>query len=328
MKCFFVLVFSLIQIPLPVICQENSRDYWIDRYLSVSYPLDHIKINSSFGMRKDPFTGKSARHNGLDLQARNENVMAMFDGTVEKIGSDSRSGNYVVLRHGSYLVSYCHLSRVIAVENESLLAGDVVGITGSTGRSTGEHLHITCRYNGELMDPYLLLKAIRNIRKECADALKKDGLTDSARHVFIEKYAAAAIEEQKRFGIPASVTLAQMALESNWGQSRLAVHDNNYFGIKASARWLAEGRPYSVYDDDKKNEKFCVFEDVFESIEYHSEILMGNRYRRCRQYGEDDWYNWLLAIKECGYATSDTYVRECSKIIRQYDLPRYDRMGL
>ena len=72
----------------------------------------------------------------------------------------------------------------------------------------------------------------------------------------------------------------------------------------------------------------CVFEDVFESIEYHSEILMGNRYRRCRQYGEDDWYNWLLAIKECGYATSDTYVRECSKIIRQYDLPRYDRMGL
>ena len=178
------------------------------------------------------------------------------------------------------------------------------------------------------MDPYLLLKAIRNIRKECADALKKDGLTDSARHVFIEKYAAAAMEEQKRFGIPASVTLAQMALESNWGQSRLAVNDNNYFGIKASARWLAEGRPYSVYDDDRKNEKFCVFEDVFESIEYHSEILMGNRYRRCRQYGEDDWFNWLLAIKECGYATSDTYVRECSKIIRQYDLPRYDRMGL
>ena len=261
MKYFFVLVFSLILIPLPVICQENSRDYWIDRYLSVSYPLDHIKINSSFGMRRDPFTGKSARHNGLDLHARNENVMAMFDGTVEKIGSDSRSGNYVVLRHGSYLVSYCHLSRVIAVENESLLAGDVVGITGSTGRSTGEHLHITCRY-------------------------------------------------------------------SNWGQSRLAVNDNNYFGIKASARWLAEGRPYSVYDDDRKNEKFCVFEDVFESIEYHSEILMGNRYRRCRQYGEEDWYNWLLAIKECGYATSDTYVRECSKIIRQYDLPRYDRMGL
>ena len=328
MNCFYVLVFSLVLIPLPVICQESSRDYWIDRYLSVSYPLNHIKVNSSFGMRRDPFTGKPAPHNGLDLHARNESVMAMFDGTVEKTGSDSRSGNYIVLRHGNYLVSYCHLSRIFVSENESLLAGDVVGITGSTGRSTSEHLHVTCRYKGELMDPYLLLKAIRNIRKECADALKKDGLTDSARHVFIEKYAAAAMEEQKRFGIPASVTLAQMALESNWGQSRLAVNDNNFFGIKASTRWLAEGRPYSVYDDDRKNEKFCVFEDVFESMEYHSEILMGNRYRRCRQYGEDDWLNWLLAIKECGYATSDTYVRECCRIIRQYDLPRYDRMGL
>ena len=55
---------------------------------------------------------------------------------------------------------------------------------------------------------------------------------------FFEKYAAAAIEEQKRYGIPASVTLAQMAVESGYGESNLARQDNNYFGIKASDKWI------------------------------------------------------------------------------------------
>ena len=61
---------------------------------------------------------------------------------------------------------------------------------------------------------------------------------NDSRTAFFEKYAAAAMEEQKRYGIPASVTLAQMALESYYGQSALARQDNNYFGIKASKSWL------------------------------------------------------------------------------------------
>ena len=60
---------------------------------------------------------------------------------------------------------------------------------------------------------------------------------------FFEKYAAAAIEEQKRYGIPASVTLAQMAVESGYGESSLARQDNNYFGIKASDKWIKAGKP-------------------------------------------------------------------------------------
>jgi flagellum-specific peptidoglycan hydrolase FlgJ len=66
---------------------------------------------------------------------------------------------------------------------------------------------------------------------------------NDSRTVFFEKYAAAAMEEQKRYGIPASVTLAQMALESYYGQSALARQDNNYFGIKASKSWLDAGSP-------------------------------------------------------------------------------------
>ena len=249
----------------------------------------------------------------------------MFDGYVESIGQDSRSGRYIVLRHGNYLISYCHLSQVSAREGEELLAGDVVGITGNTGRSTGEHLHITCRLNGERIDPYIVLLEIRKIRKECQEALRSDTLPIPSKQSFIEQYAPIAIEQQQKYGIPASVTLAQMALESKWGTSKMAVNDHNYFGIKASRRWLEAGRPYSLYDDDKKNEKFCVFGDVIESIEYHSSLLMSERYKPCRTFPSDDWYHWLVSIKACGYATSNRYVQECTRIIKDYRLYRYDK---
>ena len=310
-------------------CQgQEDRNYWIERYLSVSYPLQHIKVTSPYGNRKDPFTGKVAFHSGIDLKARNEEVLSMFDGYVEQIGEDSRSGRYVVLRHGDYQVSYCHLSMVTAYEGEELLAGDAVGITGNTGRSTGEHLHITLRYKGERHNPYILLTRIQKVRKECADALRRDGLTDSSQIAFIETYAPAAIEQQRKYGIPASVTLAQMALESRWGTSKLAMLDNNYFGIKASKRWLSDGRPYNTYDDDRKNEKFCVFSDALESMEYHSVVLMGERYRHCRAFAPDDWLNWLVGIKKAGYATSNIYVQECSKIILSHHLQRYDAVAM
>ena len=321
LSCIITMMFQTVCCQ----AQDNDREYWIDRYLSVSYPLEQIHVTSPYGKRKDPFTGKASHHCGIDLKARNEEVKAMFDGYVESIGQDSRSGRYIVLRHGNYLISYCHLSQVSARVGEELLAGDVVGITGNTGRSTGEHLHITCRLNGERIDPYIVLLEIRKIRKECQEALRSDTLPIPSKQSFIEQYAPIAIEQQQKYGIPASVTLAQMALESKWGTSKMAVNDHNYFGIKASRRWLEAGRPYSLYDDDKKNEKFCVFGDVIESIEYHSSLLMSERYKPCRSFPSDDWYHWLVSIKACGYATSNRYVQECTRIIKDYRLYRYDK---
>ena len=68
--------------------ESADRNYWIDRYLSVSYPLKSIKVNSKFGVRKDPFTGEKSSHSGLDLQAHYEEVYSMFDGFVEKINKN------------------------------------------------------------------------------------------------------------------------------------------------------------------------------------------------------------------------------------------------
>lgn len=122
-------------------------------YKGISLPLKRIKVTSPFGMRKDPFTGEWRMHNGIDLYAENEEVYAMQDGIVKKVGYDSHSGNYVILQHGEYTIGYCHLSAITVKENTPVLAGDVVGITGNTGRSTGEHLHITCRRDGKYRNP-------------------------------------------------------------------------------------------------------------------------------------------------------------------------------
>ena len=130
----------------------------------MTYPLRNIKITSPFGYRTDPFTGKRTMHNGIDLAARSAVVYLMLDGTVEKTGYDSRSGNFVTLRHGNFRISYCHLSKILVTKGQLVLAGYPVGITGNTGRSTGEHLHVTAKYKGGVINPQVLFEvANKNI---------------------------------------------------------------------------------------------------------------------------------------------------------------------
>ena len=339
-KCVLAVVLAIIGLSAWATPKENSREYWIERYLSVSYPLKSIKVNSPFGNRLDPFTGQTEKHSGLDLKAYYEEVYAMFDGQVLAVGSDNRSGNYVILQHGEYTISYCHLSKVLVEQDAGVVAGDVVGVSGNTGRSTGAHLHVTCKYMGQLTDPYALLTYIYNVREEAFSALLGDETTQTRRlsddgipepqmdcEAFLKHYAPAAMEQQQRYGIPASVTLAQMAFESYWGKSDLARKGNNYFGIKCSPQWLAEGKPYSVHNDDLPNEKFCNYATVEESIDHHSRLLMSDRYKRCRQYAPTDYHHWLVALKQSGYATAKNYVQLCEQIIHRHKLYVYDRLA-
>lgn len=138
---------------------DNKQKQWISSYSSITYPLKSIKVTSPYGYRCDPFTGKQSWHNGLDLRAKNEPAYAMMDGIVEKVGYDNRSGNYVTLRHGNYRVSYCHLSSIIVRKGEYVYPGIIVGVTGNTGRSTGSHLHLTCKKDGKSVNPAILLIA-------------------------------------------------------------------------------------------------------------------------------------------------------------------------
>lgn len=138
---------------------DNKQKQWTSSCPSFTYPLRSIKVTSPYGYRRDPFTGKLSWHNGLDLRAKNEPAYAMMDGIVEKVGYDNRSGNYVTLRHGNFYISYCHLSSIIVRKGEYVYPGIIVGVTGNTGRSTGGHLHLTCKKDGKSVNPTILFIA-------------------------------------------------------------------------------------------------------------------------------------------------------------------------
>ena len=146
---------------------QDIRQEWIDRYLSVSYPLNKIHITSQFGNRKDPFTGKKANHGGLDLRAKYEEVYAMMYGQVIKVGSDKRSGQYITIRHGEYTVSYCHLSEILVKKGQLIAPGEPVAISGNTGRSTAPHLHITLKYKRKRINPMIFLDYIKELQRKC-----------------------------------------------------------------------------------------------------------------------------------------------------------------
>ena len=126
----------------------------------VALPLEKIHINSGFGMRRHPIYHKRIMHNGIDLSARYEKVYSMFPGTVIKVGQDSRSGKFVTVRTGDYTISYCHLSQQLVKENEFVNAGTNIAISGNTGASTGPHLHLTTKKDGQAINPTIILEFI------------------------------------------------------------------------------------------------------------------------------------------------------------------------
>ena len=143
---------------------------------------------------------------------------------------------------------------------------------------------------------------------------------------YAAKYADAAMEQMKRYGIPASVTLAQGILESRNGQSELSQLGNNHFGIKATKAWLNAGGDYLVYDDDKPNEKFCKYNSVADSYEHHSKFLAnGTRYAQCFNLSPDDYKGWTKGIERAGYATNGGYAKSLQSIIEANNLQKYDR---
>ena len=129
----------------------------------ISLPLKKIFITSPYGYRIHPVTGKYKLHNGIDLRARYEEVYSMLPGKVHKIGADKISGKYVIIVTGNYMISYCHLSE-IRVENGSLVsAGDVIAISGKSGRVSGPHLHLTCKLEKRLINPTYLFEMFDQI---------------------------------------------------------------------------------------------------------------------------------------------------------------------
>ena len=129
----------------------------------VSLPLKNIHINSGFGMRMHPIYHKRIMHNGVDLHARHEDVLSMLPGRIIRVGYNNRSGKFVTVQSANYTVSYCHLSQQYVRQNDYVYAGQPIGLTGSTGAATGEHLHLTTKKDGKAFNPVILLELVRKI---------------------------------------------------------------------------------------------------------------------------------------------------------------------
>jgi murein DD-endopeptidase MepM/ murein hydrolase activator NlpD len=116
-------------------------------------------LTGYFGGRPDPFTGERAFHQGLDIStAKGQPVYATANGTVESAAYSGEYGNLIVVRHDFGLSTrYGHLSKFNVRPGQSVKRGDVIGLVGSTGRSTGAHLHYEVLANGKLINPLPLL---------------------------------------------------------------------------------------------------------------------------------------------------------------------------
>lgn len=150
---------------------------------------------------------------------------------------------------------------------------------------------------------------------------------------YIEQYKWIAMEEMRRSGVPASITLAQGLLESSMGMSDLSRYSNNHFGIKCKKNWT--GDVYYHKDDDYDREgrliKSCfrVYDSPEESYRDHSDFLKNNRrYARLFQLSQSDYKSWAHGLKKCGYATDSRYAYKLIEKVEAFRLDQYDRQVL
>lgn len=139
---------------------------------------------------------------------------------------------------------------------------------------------------------------------------------------YIEQFKAIAIQEMKRTGIPASITLAQGILESNSGESALAKKSNNHFGIKCKSDWKGA----TVYqDDDAKQECFRAYPNAKASYIDHSDFLKNRpNYAPLFLLDPVDDSAWAFGLKKAGYATASDYPKKLLKVIDDYELSQYN----
>lgn len=143
------------------------------------------------------------------------------------------------------------------------------------------------------------------------------------REEYVEKYKAIAIAHMERYGIPASITMAQGILESDSGNSKLARSSNNHFGIKCKKSWKGD-RVY--HDDDAKGECFRAYPSVEASYQDHADFLdQSPRYDSLFAYPSNDYRSWARGLKAAGYATAPTYAESLIKIIETMKLYLLDK---
>ena len=273
----------------------------LEKRLNICMPLDYIAITSHYGYRQDPFTKCQRFHDGIDLRCGNGLVYSMLPGRVAAVHyGDTGYGNYVILDHGSLRCLYGHLSEIYAREGSEVPAGAFVGLVGSTGRSTGPHLHIqlqrlSANKSWTSVDPMPFIQALNRQVESFNDRLAEISGKDSPIYnnekakpteLTIENLYAAL----KKHGIKyPKIVLAQAILETGRFRSRVCNENNNLFGLRHS-------NGYYVFDHWEES-----------VIAYKNKV----------QYKHRDNENYYAFLKRIGYASAKDYIERVREIASQ-----------
>jgi flagellum-specific peptidoglycan hydrolase FlgJ len=161
-----------------------------------------------------------------------------------------------------------------------------------------------------------------NVTTEVIQSTSKTVVTSDLINNYVLQYKDIAMGNMQKYGIPASIILAQGILESGAGRGDLALEANNHFGIKCHNDWLGE----SVrHDDDSSQECFRKYPEASESYRDHALFLVGKkRYAALFTYEKDDYKAWSKGLRAAGYATDPNYPDKLISYIERYNLHQYD----
>lgn len=412
-----VLVFYMIAAIVASINQITSEAVISDNILPPQIYVRELEehITDAFGERIDPITGQQSFHNGMDIGVPSGTpVSASSDGVVEVVSypksTDSAStkdaGTYVAIAASDKDIDsstrYLHLSEAYVTPGQTVKKGQIIGLSGNTGRSTGSHLHFEMiPHGGEAIDPQnyiLIMSKMMDVASEAAfNTMNKipfaqmdsdaefhskkmlyisglymedaapafnpvgtiyiKGLANGSSPIlgtlpnngsvpvpqpedgpvsvppdlgtltdpFFLKYAGSAQREERRSGIPASITLAQAALESGRGASTIC---NNFFGIKAFSGY--SGPTCSATTNEEYGgitipiiATFRAYSGADESFADHSDFLLENgRYKTALE--QENPYIFANEMQRAGYATDSQYANKLKSIIRGQNLASLD----
>lgn len=256
--------------------------------MTVCLPLDYLKINSAYGSRIDPIQKCRKFHDGIDLQCHHSYVYSMLPGVIKKVSYGNKGyGNHVVIEHGSLQCLYGHLSMISVREGELVSAGTIVGISGSTGKSTGEHLHIQLRRNDKSVDPEPFIAYLNRYITGLQDKIAYLRFGTKPEQ---ELNIANLYQTMEKYDIShKNIVIAQALLETGYFTSRVCLDCNNLFGLR---------RPTTgeYYEFDRWEDSVKAYRDY---VQY--------------KYKGGDYYSFLERI---GYAEDREYVAKVRSIVR------------
>ena len=141
---------------------------------------------------------------------------------------------------------------------------------------------------------------------------------------FIKRFAPVAIVEMHKYDIPASIKMAQGIIESRAGHSKLAINNNNHFGMKCFSKKCSKDHCSNATDDHHKD-FFRKYKTIWESWRDHSLLLQGDRYKSLKKY-KRDYKKWAKGLKKAGYATDKNYDKKLIDVIEKYQLYKLDEL--